>query len=278
MRRLPVAFALLVLWGAGASCGVDLHDLPGRACDDAHPCGAGRTCVDSHCHAPDELDGGDAGSPDAGRFDAGLKPLWQQRLHGFTNSTVDTACTLDIDPSRGNRVWATIVSADDASDTATAEVEDPARLPGAAYGHLQGHLTLPAPLQLRGPASFLALDAANGDTWLKLGFDAQGRLWVRSDAQTLSSSAMTEVFTRDGGFGAGDYVLDVSWTRGGARQVSLDGVLLASSPIGPGGTTTPPARLRLGVVDYGGDAGTGWTVTLSGWQVADNPAVMLEFP
>ncbi|MEW5740179.1 MAG: hypothetical protein AB1938_14705 [Myxococcota bacterium] len=297
MRHPSVAFALVSLCGAVASCGVDLQDVPGRACDDTHPCREGRSCIDSRCFAPDELDAGfdggandagasdagpsdagprDSGLPDAGGIDAGRQPVWQQKVHGFTSTTVDTACTLDIDPGQGNRVLATIASAADTRDTATANVEQPSRLPGVAYGHLRGRLTLPAPVQLRGPASFLTLAAPNGSAWIRLAFDAQGRLLVQSDAQTLASSAMSETFPRDGGYGAGDYVFDVAWTRGGARQVTVNGVLLANSPIGAGGSTTPPASLRVGIGEYGGDAGTGWAVTLSGWQLADDPAVPLE--
>lgn len=276
----------MLLWGAVTACGVDLHDVPGRACDETHPCRKGRTCVDGRCWAPEEdagidaglLDAGatDAGRPDAGEMDAGPRPVWQQKVHGFSSTSVDTACSVDIDPGLGNRVLAIVTAAADTRATATANVEAPSRLPGVDYGHLRGRLTLPAPVQFRGAAAFLALSAPDGSAWLRLGFDAQGRLLVQSDAQTLSSSAMYETFPRDGGYGAGDYVFDVVWARGATRQVTVNGVLLANSPIGPGGSALPPSALRLGIMDYGGDAGTGWSVTMSGWQLADNPLVSLE--
>lgn len=278
--------AALAALGFAAGCGVSLDDVPGRACDDAHPCREGRACIDGFCFSPEALDAGvdagatdaggrDAGGPDAGRFDAGPQPTWQQRLHGFTGTTVDANCSVDIDPSRGNRVLAIVSSTDDTRDTATADLDTPARLPGAAYGHLRGRVTLPAPLGLRSLATFALLTTADGGAWLRLGFDAQGRLVVQSDAMTLGSAAMNESFARDGGFGAGDYAVDVSWTRGGSRRVSLDNVTLADTPIGAPGGAAAPALLRLGIASYDGDAGTGWSVTLSGWQAADDPSVVL---
>ena len=120
-----------------AGCAIELDDVAGRACDESHPCRAPRACVAARCVDPlvpdSGSDGGagDAGlpSPDAGA-DAGL-PRWQQRLHGFTGSTVDLdgGCTLDIDPSRGNRVLATVMGPGDDQDTASAEMIDGNRLP-----------------------------------------------------------------------------------------------------------------------------------------------------
>lgn len=288
MLRAPAALALCALVGAVVACGLDLPDVPGRLCDDAHPCREGRSCVDGHCFSQAELDAGaatdagasdagptDAGPPDAGEPDAGPQPVWQQRLHGFTGTTVDPSCTVNIDPSRGNRVLATIASAADNRDTATGDLDDPRRLPATLSGRLRGRVTLAAPLGLRGAASFLSLSAADGGDWVRVAFDAQGRLLVQSDATTLASAAMNEAFTRDGGFPAGDYVVDVRWERPGNRRVTLDGVVLADTPIGGGGRAQPPGLLRLGIVSYGGDAGTGWSVTLSGWQLADDLSVPL---
>jgi len=274
---VTISLAVLAVVGAGA-CGVNLDDAPGRLCDDTHPCREGRRCVDGACWSDAELDAGlppDGGAPDAGLPDAGPQPLWQQRLHGFTGTTVDPACSVDVDPSRGNRVLAAIVSSNDARDTATADLDTAARLPGVGYGRLRGRITLPAPLLLRGEGIFASLSASGGGDWLRLGFDAQGQLLVVSDPQTLGGAAMIESFARDGGFGAGDYVIDVAWTRGGARVVTLDGVELARSAVPAGGAGVPPAALHLGIVSYGGDAGTGWTLSLSGWQLAGDPSVTL---
>lgn len=289
-RRHAVRLALAA--GAAAlavACGVHLDDLPGRACDDAHPCREGRACLDGFCFASDELDAGtdagldagpadagvDAGPGDAGAMDAGLAPLWRQKLHGFTGITVDSNCSVDIDPSRANRVLATISSSDDARDTATADLDTPGRLPGLAWGRVRGRVTLPAPLGLRGAATFASIDTADGRAWLRLAFDAQGRLLVQSDPMTLAGAAMNESFVRDGGFPAGDYSVDVTWDRTGNRRVALDGVILAETPIATPGGSQAPAVLHLGVVDYGGDAGTGWSVTLSGWEAADDPRAVL---
>lgn len=272
----------LGLFLLASSCGVNLEDVPGRACDETHPCQAPRACIAGRCLASAELDAGqpDAAPPDAGAFDAGAvdagpQPVWQQRLHGFSSTTVDMNCGLDIDPSRGNRVLATISSALDTQDTATADLVDPARLPRTFTGKLRGRLTLPAPVQVRGLLPVAFLGTQTGVAWVRLAFDAQGRLAVTSDAMTLGSAAINETFVRDGGFVTGDYVVEVEWTRGGNRKVWLDGALLATTPTGTGGASTPPTELRLGVLRYDGDAGTGFSLTLSGWQLADDPAIVL---
>lgn len=291
-RRPAFRLALTAVAAALVACGVNLNDVPGRACDDTHPCREGRACLDGFCFAPDELDAGvdagpfdagstddagagDAGAGDAGVLDAGAQPLWRQKVHGFTGITVDTNCSVDIDPSRNNRVLATISSTDDARDTATADMDTAGRLPGVAWGRVRGLVTLPAPLGLRGRATFASIDTSDGRAWLRLAFDAQGRLLVQSDATTLASTAMNEAFTRDGGFPAGDYSIDVTWDRSGARRVALDGVILAETPVASPGGSLAPAVLHLGVVDYGGDAGSGWSVTLSGWEAADDPRAVL---
>lgn len=289
-ERRHSAVRLLFAAALASACSVNLDDVPGRACDDAHPCREGRTCLDGFCFSPDERDAGrdagadagpldagamDAGVGDAGVRDAGIAPVWRQQVHGFTGITVDGNCSVDIDPSRNNRVLAIIASSDDAHDTATADQDTPGRLPGPAWGRLRGRVTLPAPLSLRGVATFASLDTADGRAWLRLAFDAQERLLVQSDPLTLAGPAMNESFARDGGFPAGDYIIDVTWDRTGNRRVALDGVILAETPIATPGGSQAPAVLHLGIVSYDGDAGTGWSVTLSGWEAADDPRAVL---
>lgn len=267
---------------AVGACGVDLKDVPGRACDEAHPCQAPRACLAGFCFAPSELDAGrpDSGAPDAGAFDAGTpdagpQPLWQQRLHGFTTTTVDMGCAVDIDPSRGNRVVATIRAGADNQDTATADMVDPARLPKTTVGKLRGRLTLPAPVQVRGLLPVAFLGSQTGTAWVRLAFDAQGRLVVASDANTLGAAPLTEAFMPDGGFTTGDWVVEVAWTRGGNRLVWLNGAPVADTPTGSGATAPPPTELDLGILRYDSDAGTGFSLTLSGWQLADDLGVTL---
>ncbi len=274
-----LCLALASLASAVTGCGVSLDDAPGRACDEDRPCRAGRRCEGGRCldELPPPTDAGeddagrDAGRPDAGPIDAGPAPVWRQRVHGFTGSAVDATCSLSIDPARGNSVLASITSADDARDTAAATQDLAARLPGPGWGRLRGRVTLPALVSLRGTATFASVDTADGRAWLQLAFDAQGRLVVHSDDATLAAGALTERFTRDGGFPRGDYVVDVGWDRAaGVRRVALDDVTLAETPLGATGGAAAPAALRLGVIAYSGDAGSGWTVALSGWEAADD--------
>jgi hypothetical protein len=110
---------------------------------------------------------------------------------------------------------------------------------------------------------------------VEVGFTPQGRLYVSSAARTIADAALFESFTRDGGFGIGDVVIDVAWRRGGTRDVRIDGALVAQSALGSASSTTPPAALKLGVLGTGVDGGAPFTVTLSGFALADAPTVPL---
>lgn len=61
-RALLLFFAVAAL----TTCGVDLPDLPGRACDDSHPCRAPRECVAGFCFEVEASDGGTGGGSAAG--------------------------------------------------------------------------------------------------------------------------------------------------------------------------------------------------------------------
>jgi len=264
-----------------AACSVELDDRPGRACDADHPCQSPRACVQGMCIEPVTMDagagGGGGGGGSVGFMDAGVDagtPRWQQRLHGFTNTTVDTGATLDIDPSRGNRVLAIVPGPADSQDTALAELVDLNRLPRTLEGRIRGRITLPAPVGVRGTVPILYLGSQAGQAFVRAGFDAAGQLLVESDAQTLGTAALVERFQVDGGFTAGDWVLEVSWAVGASRQVAINGVTVADTLV-TGGTTTPPAELSLGIARYDGDAGGTFSVTLSGWQLADDRSVVL---
>lgn len=278
MRRLCSVVSLALL----AGCAIELDDLAGRACDETHPCHVPRACIRARCFdlsAPDA--GADAGTDgglpisDAGTGDGGL-PRWQQRLHGFTGSQVDTTggCTLDIDPTRGNRVLATVVSAADTQDTALAELIDVNRLPRTLEARFKGRVTLPAPLSLRGFVPIAYLGTQTGQAFARLGFDATGQLVVESDAQTVGAAALVERFAVDGGFTTGDWVLEVAYRVGSTREVRINDVLVSSTPVS-GGATLPPDELDLGIARYDGDAGGPFSVTLSSWQLADDLQVPL---
>lgn len=276
--RLCSAITLALLGG----CAVELDDVPGRTCDESHPCRAPRTCVSARCVEPSVADAGhdagaelDAGLPtaDAGA-DAGV-PRWQQRLHGFTGTTVEPTCTLNIDPSRGNRVLATVLGAQDTQDTAVAELVDVNRLPRSLEGRLRGRITLAAPLWVSGFVPLASLSTQSGQAFVRIGFDATGLLVVQSDAQTVGSTALVERFAVDGGFSAGDWIVEVAYRVGSTREVRINDVLQRATNLS-GGATLPPAELSLGIVRYDGTGGAAFSVTLSGWQLSDDLLVTLK--
>jgi len=273
------------------SCVISLDDGPGRACDGDHPCQAPRTCVQGTCQNP--LSGGGGGTTggggagqgggggggggsgfDAGVTDAGV-PVWQQKLHGFTSTSVDPGCMLDIDPLRGNRVLATIKSTLDAEDTAEAAMVDGNRMPHGLEARLRGRVTLAAPLALRGFVPFAYVGTQTGVAFARVGFDELGRLRVESDAQTVASAAVVETFAIDGGFRTGDYLIDVSWRVGVVRQVKINDVLVGDVTLS-GGASQPPTEIDLGPARYDGDGGVPFSLTLSTWQVAEDLSLALS--
>lgn len=129
-------------------------------------------------------------------------------------------------------------------------------------------------MQVQGFVPVLFIGTQTGQAFTRAGFDAQGRLRVESDAQTLGDAALTETFTVDGGFTTGDWVLELAWRVGSFREVRLNGVVLATTPVS-GGATLPPSELSLGPARYDGTAGGVFSLTLSGWQLADELGVVL---
>jgi hypothetical protein len=288
VHRLAVSTLFLAM--ASWSCGVELRDTPGRSCDDSHPCRAPRTCVMGACKDPASSGGGDGGTGGGGNmgggagggtgFDAGVSdagvPRWQQKLHGFTSTTVDPGCMLDIDPLRGNRVLATIRGTGDTEDTAMAAMVDLNRLPRGLDGRLRGRVTLAAPLSLRGFVPFAYVGTQTGQAFVRVGFDQNGQLRVESDANTLATAPIVETFSAPGGsFQTGDYLVDVAWRVGAVRQVKINDVLLGDLAL-TGGTTTPPSEIELGPARYDGDGGVPFSLTLSTWQVADDLSLVLS--
>lgn len=281
MIRLCSAVTLALLGG----CAIEFDDLPGRACDESHPCRAPRACVSARCVEPAASDAGaDAGTDAGAQLDAGLPtadagadagvPRWQQRLHGFTGTTVDPTCSIDIDPSRGNRVLATVLGSGDTQDTAVAEMIDLNHLPRTLEGRLRGRITLAAPLSVSGFVPLAYLGTQSGQAFTRIGFEASGQLVVESDAQTVGSAALVERFSVDGGFTAGDWVVEVAYRVGTSREVRINDVLQRNTTVS-GGATLPPAELSLGIARYDGTGGSAFSVTLSSWQLSDDLQVRL---
>ncbi len=264
MRRALLGLLL------ASGCTVDLVDEPGRACDRTHPCGAGRVCALGTCQAPDagHPDGGWILLPDGGR--PLVPPTWNQLAHGFTDVTVEPGCSLTIDGARGSKLTALVPSSDDASDTATGDLTELARLPETTEGRLRGRLTLSAPPPKGEVATFAWLGTASGRTLLLLAIDEEGRLLVRSDTDTMTAAAVSQRLVVPGGFGPGDYELDVTWLPGDVRRVFVDGTLLGQAALPPdGGPGTQVRELRLGLLSVDGDGGLGLGLVLTSWQLAD---------
>ncbi len=273
-RSAPLALVVLF-----TGCSVDLDDRPGRTCDEGAGCRAPRVCVSGRCFGPGELSASDGGEPpDAGlpTPDAGPRPLWQQRVHGFSTVTEDSSCAAMIDPSRANQVTATVVSTRDTEDTASANVLDVARLPTGLSGRVRGRLTLASAPRLAGNAPFLELGSQPSSVHLQLALTARHQLEVNSMAMTVADTAVSNRYAIDGGFERGDYLFEVSWQRGGTRTVWLNGQRLGEVPLPSTRAAPPPDRLRLGIMRLDGVDGGPFSVTIGGWQLSDDPDAVLE--
>jgi hypothetical protein len=308
VTRLVLAIAAAGVAGWLASCGVELDDKPGRACDDSHACTSPRSCVSGHCFAPSELDGGvggGGGGSDGGTgggtgggsatgggggsgggsaggvgggtgtggggsvFDAGLS-IWAQARDGFTSQTVGTNCSLEIDTLRENKVVSTIDRALDANDHATANELDGGVLPSTGDGHLIGKFQLPSTLTLNNNSVWLYLGSGN-KAMVQLAFDSQGRLICSSSTGMLSTTAVTQTVSMGGGFMPNtDYLVDIKWKKGNYRTVSINGAQVANTTgLTDPGTVPALDQLKLGIKNLDGDAGTGWTISLTEWELAD---------
>jgi hypothetical protein len=277
-------------------CFVDLDDRPGRACDDAMPCREPRRCIAGACFANDELDTGrtDAGSGGgaaggstsgggasggSGAIDAGPEPLWQQRLHGFTDVTQDTGCAASIDPSRGNLVVASVMSSRDSEDTASANMLSAQRLPTRLEGRVRGRLTLGNTPALTGNAPFVELGAQPDRVHLQLAISPGNELVVSSMPRTVADNAVSTRYAIDGGWQRGDYLFEVRWRRGATRTVWLNGRQLGEVALPSTTVVAPPDRFRLGLMRLDGVDGGPFSVTVNSWQLAeDADAVLGDLP
>lgn len=282
-RRLAWIFALAI----AVACGVDLPDTPGRACDDDHPCRAGRECINGRCFSVDELDAGGTGGGSGGgggtgggggggggsTADAG-SVLWSQWDQGFTGQDVATNCMLEIDVVRNNRVVSTIRSG--TQNRAVAINANAATLALNGNGRLRGKFQLPQALNLQGTSPWLILGSPAAPL-MRLQFTQAGTLQCFSAAGTLSPVAFTQTITWPGGFQPNrDYLLDVTWKRGQYREIAIDGTTVVQGSLSePDGGFVKPTELRLGIYGYASTADAGWTMTLSDWQLAEEPETPL---
>lgn len=294
----------LVALALVAGCFVDLDDRPGRACDDANPCREPRRCIAGACFSDAELDagsssggggtgggsvagggvsGGGAAAGGAGggsAVDAGPQPIWQQRLHGFSDVTQDTGCTATIDPVRGNLVVATVASSRDSEDTASANVLAPLRLPTRIEGRVRGRLSLAGTPRLVGNVPFVELGAQPDRVHLQLAISPANELVVSSQAMTVADNAITTRYPIDGGWRGGDYLFEVRWRRGATRTVWLNNQLLGEVQLPSNTVMAPPDRFRLGIMRQDGPTDGGpFSVTVNSWQLAeDADAVLGDVP
>lgn len=212
--------------------------------------------------------GGGGGSYDAGSV------LWSQGIQGFTGQDVATNCMLEIDVVRNNRVVSTIRSG--AQNRAVAINANAATLALGGNGRLRGRFQLPQALNLQGTTAWLILGSPAAPL-VRLQFTQAGTLQCFSAAGTLGPVAFTQTITWPGGFQPNrDYLLDVRWKRGQYREIAIDGTTVVQGSLSePDGGFVKPTELRLGIYNYASTADAGWTISLSDWQLAEEPETPL---
>jgi hypothetical protein len=221
--------------------------------------------------------GGEGGEGGAGggaaTYDAG-QVFWSQWDQAFTGQDVMTNCALDIDVLRNNRVTSTIRSS--TQDRAVAINADPTTLALSGNGRLRGKFQIPQPLSLRGNSPWLILGSPAAPL-IRLQFNQAGSLECFSAANTMHPTAFTQTITWPGGFLPDrDYLVDVTWKRGQYREVAIDGTTVVQGALSePDGGFLKPIELRLGIHNYNATADAGWTITLSEWQLGEEPETPL---
>ncbi len=311
-RALFLTAAFLAL----CTCGVDLPEADGRACDDTHGCRKPRECIAGICvpmGTPDGAGGGDGGGAGGGVTGSGgglgggnnagggsgtgggtaagggggggggggiaVPPLWKQSVHGFTGMSVLGSATLEVDTLRGNRVVSTIKNATDTNDRATANQFDAGRLPKTGNGRIRGRFQIPSALKINNNSTFLILSNGSSKPLVQLYFNASGQLITYTAAGMLAPAALTNTITWTNGFQPNvDYLVEVSWQRNSYRRVWINGTQVAqvTNLSGDAGMLEIPDQLRLGILRYDGAADAGWSVALFDWQLTDDPSVVLS--
>ncbi len=300
-----------------ASCGVDLPNIPGRACDDTHPCRAPRACIGGVCVDPGagggDGEGGGAGTGGGGGGGGGsmgggsgaggggssgggpgggkgggagggaaIAPLWKQSAHGFSGQSELGTARVEIDSLRGNKVVSTVITSNDLNDRATANQQDAGSLPRTGNGRIRGKFQLPVPLKLAANSTFVWLATAGGKPLIQLSFNSIGQLVANSAAGMIAPASVSNNITWSndgGGFQPNvDYLVEIAWQRGSYRRIWINGAQVAqvTNLVGDAGMLELPDRLQLGIYRYDGTVDAGWSVTLSDWQLTDNPSVVLS--
>lgn len=214
--------------------------------------------------------GGSAGGAAAGGV-AGPGPVWQQPVHGFSGFTLDTGCVAMVDAANGNQLNGTVVGTVDSEDSASGDVRDAGFLPTTFEGAVKGKLRLAARPQLAGNLPFMEYSFGQStNVHLQLAITPAGALQVSNTAGTVSDNAVTNTYAVDGGFGAGDYLFEVRWARGGNRRVWMNTRLLGTVALpATGANPTLGDRFRVGIMRLDGTDGGPAAVSVRAWQLGE---------
>ncbi len=204
-------------------------------------------------------------------FDAGPGPVWQQPVHGFTSTTLDIGCVAMIDSANGHQLNSTVMSTADAEDSASGDVRDAGLLPTTLEGAVKGKLRLPARPQLVGNLPFLEYSLGQStNVHLQLAITPGGDLQVSNGAGTVADQAVSNTYAVDGGFGAGDYLFEVRWRRGGNRRVWMNSRLLGTVALPASGAAPSVGdRFRVGIIRLDGADGGAAAASVRAWQLGD---------
>ncbi|MFN0062630.1 MAG: hypothetical protein ACKVPX_08940 [Myxococcaceae bacterium] len=248
--RVVVAAVLL------SGCILNLEDYAERGCDAQNECLDGRVCdfATGQCISPT----------------AGACVRWQQATSGFTRTQACTGCSLAVDATSAGRVEASVLSGDEESDFAFARYSAASLDVLGAQGKVRGRVTLTGGT-VRHPASFFALQSSGGTPLVELSVIDNRGLRIDSAAATLQGTVMLEDFGNDLFTFGVSALLEVRWRRGIERVVFFNGNELSRQSLTAFSTPFGPTEVRLGILDYQGDATDGFSIALSEWEVCDDP-------
>jgi len=192
-------------------------------------------------------------------------------VHGFAGVTLDTGCVAMIDAANGNQLNGSVMSTLDSEDSASGDVRDAGVLPTTLEGAVKGKLRLPARPQLVGNLPFMEYGFGQStNVHLQLAITPSGDLQVSNGAGTVSDNAVSTTYPVDGGFGAGDYLFEVRWSRGGNRRVWMNSRLLGTVALpATGAGPSSPDRFRVGIMRLDGADGGTAAASVRAWQLGE---------
>ena len=218
-----------------------------------------------------------------------MNVVWRQWIDGFDSETEETSCTVTIDTGTigfdRNKVTSAIASANDASDQATAEVTNVAKLPSGSEGRIRFKFKpLSGAWDPTGNIVFLRVDNADPVQMIEVFAEADEDFGIFSQANTLRSTSSAETSLPPTIVADTEYTVEVAW-RGaedgtGFRRIWVDetlrGEVTAYDMVAADDCDV--SKIFFGFHHYDGVGISGQTCEIRQAQISDDADEVLSDP